>query len=124
MRNILRTISVFALVVLLSGAAFAQDNALKAKWDDLVKALDNDPGISGDTKNALKAFSEALIEDKGEGIPPGELGAKVEEWFSTEKRAAAADKLFGTAEKRGLLERLSIYGDFRYRFQADVKPDT
>ncbi|MFH1550996.1 MAG: putative porin [Planctomycetota bacterium] len=123
MRNILRTISVLALVFLLSGAAFAQNN-LKAKWDDLVKALDNDPGISGDTKNALKAFGEALVEDKGEAIPPGELGAKVDEWFSNEKRVSAADRLFGTSEKRGLLERLSIYGDFRYRFQADVKPDT
>jgi len=123
MRNILRTIPVLALVVLLSGAAFAQSN-LKAKWNDVVKALDNDPGISADTKDALKAFGEALVGDKGEALPPRELDLKVDEWFCTEQRASAAGGLFGTAEQRGLLERLSIYGDFRYRFQADVQPDT
>ena len=91
----------------------------------LSKALDKDPNISDETKAALKSFSKALVEsNRGEELAPGELNDKINEWFNGKKRIEAADKLFGTKTKRGLLERLTLYGDFRYRFQVDSNRDS
>ena len=120
----MKKIFAFLLIgFLCAGTALAAD--VNAEWAKLSKALDNDPNISDETKAALKSFSKALIEsNKGEELAPGELNDKINEWFNGKKRIEAADKLFGTKTKRGLLERLTLYGDFRYRFQVDSNRDS
>ena len=120
----MKKIFAFLLIVFLcAGTAMAAD--VNEEWEKLVKALDNDDKISDETKEALKSFSKALIENKrGEELAPGELSDRINEWFDGKKRLDAADRLFGTKTKRGLLERLTIYGDFRYRFQVDHRRDS
>ncbi len=121
----MRKIVVFLLAIFVfASTAFAASD-INAEWKKLCDALDNDKAISPETKAALKSFGEALVnQNTGEELAPGEMNDKINEWFAGKKRRDAADKLFGTKTKRGLLERLTIYGDFRYRFQVDSNRDS
>ena len=121
----MRKLLVFLMAMFVfAGTAFAASD-INAEYEKLVEALKKDPNISDATKEALTNFSKALVEsNRGEELAPGELNDRINEWFNGKKRLEAADKLFGTATKRGLLERLTLYGDFRYRFQVDSNRDS
>ena len=121
----MRKIVVFLLVAFVfAGTAFAASD-INAEWEKLRNALDSDENISQATKDALKSFGEALVnQNTGEELAPGEMSNKINEWFEGKNRRDAADRFFGTKTKRGLLERLTLYGDFRYRFQLDSNRDS
>ena len=118
-------ILVVALAAVCSLPAVTADEDLSVgeTFKELKSALENDSNISPEVKNALNKFGKAVsnLEQKldadGE-IPPEVLQDKIGEWFTNQDREKRLDGFFGTTEKKGLLERFSAYGDFRFRFES------
>lgn len=122
--------SIVALLVVMFIAAAAQAAAAEEKaasvseaFEKLSKALAGDPAIAPEVKEALREFGRAVtrMEDKMGAVPEdGEAAAreKVAEWFGNAERCRRMEDFFGTAEKKGFIEKFSMFGDWRFRFET------
>ncbi len=121
---IIRYLPVLALILLIGRIAMADDGdkSVTEAFRELQSALQNDPNISPDVRQALENFGKAVskMENKSSGgaVASEDLGKKIDQWFNNKKRLSKLDGFFGTSGKKGLLERLKVYGDFRFRLEA------
>ncbi len=121
---------VCLLLAGISGMARAENDGLDLTGccDDMLKALMEDPAISSKTKEALSKFARAVVKGQerasaATGVSDEALSEKIGEWFKDEARIKTADTLFGTRDKKGVFERLNIYGSIRMRYQLDTNRD-
>ena len=124
---------LFVCVLMWGSAGTARADGAKEDLcgccDDLIKALMEDPAISAKTKEALSRFAQAVVKKQERtssvtlGVSDEMLSEKIGEWFMDKSRIKNADDLFGTKDKKGIFERLNIYGNIRMRYQLSTNRD-
>jgi hypothetical protein len=113
----------FVAAVGAASAALAdEEQSVSESFAELKTALDNDPNISPEVKKALNKFGKAVSkmeeQQAGGAVVPNRLSGKISEWFASKDRVARMDRFFGTYEEKGLLDRLKLFGDFRFRLES------
>jgi len=96
-------------------AADDSEQAAKA-FQEMSDALQKEPNLSPETKEKIKNFGEAVLKMKGPQAAPGAQG-KIADWFADEKNAKKFTDFFGGPDGKGFIDRISLNGDFRLRFE-------
>ena len=130
-RRVILGLFAYFLLAGITGRVFAEDKPVDCAkcCKNLIKALQADPAISQETKEALSKFAQSVVQEQKRtssvtlGVSDEMLSEKIGEWFMDESRIKTADDLFGTKDKKGIFERLNIYGDIRMRYQMDSHKD-
>ncbi len=103
-----RILTATGLICLLITPALAgAPGGVEGALERASRAIDKDPGLATETKEALKELLNALEEERGRAAAPAAHASTP---------ATTATTATATAT---VLDRLDVYGDFRYRHETN-----